>query len=95
MPPSSMDDHNDDNEDDREGDASRTMTALNAKTIAMIATRARCQEALSFLHYVKRVLAEKGDNAAAVAAAGHGWDWVEDNCRLGRKIRALRRWWQG
>ncbi|CAN0494424.1 unnamed protein product [Hapterophycus canaliculatus] len=47
----------------------------------MIATRARCQEALSFLNYVKRVLAEKGENAAAVAAAGYGWDWVEDNCR--------------
>ncbi|CAM9178272.1 unnamed protein product [Ectocarpus fasciculatus] len=50
----------------------------------MIAMRARCQEALSFLRYVRRVLEEKGENAAAAAAAvaaGHGWDWVEENCR--------------
>ncbi|CAM9573393.1 unnamed protein product [Ectocarpus sp. 13 AM-2016] len=50
----------------------------------MIATRARCQEALSFLRYVRRVLEEKGEDAAAAAAAvaaGHGWDWVEENCR--------------
>ncbi|CAM9169493.1 unnamed protein product [Ectocarpus sp. 6 AP-2014] len=50
----------------------------------MIAMRARCQEALSFLRYVRRVLEEKGEDAAAAAAAvaaGHGWDWVEENCR--------------
>ncbi|CAM9433121.1 unnamed protein product [Ectocarpus sp. 4 AP-2014] len=49
----------------------------------MIAMRARCQEALSFLRYVRRVLEEKGEDAAAAAAAvaaGHGWDWVEENC---------------
>lgn len=58
--------------------------ALTAKTIAMIAMRARCQEALSFLRYVRRVLEEKGEDeaaAAAAVAAGHGWDWVEENCR--------------
>ncbi|CAM9301453.1 unnamed protein product, partial [Scytosiphon promiscuus] len=71
----------DDSEDDRAGGGSGTTGALNPETIAMIATRARCQEALSFLNYVKRVLVEKGENAAAVAAAGYGWDWVEDNCR--------------
>lgn len=69
--------NNDDGKNDEEG-------ALTAKTIAMIAMRARCQEALSFLRYVRRVLEEKGEDAAAAAAAvaaGHGWDWVEENCR--------------
>ncbi|CAB1104214.1 unnamed protein product [Ectocarpus sp. CCAP 1310/34] len=50
----------------------------------MIARRARCLEALRFLRYVRKVLEEKGEDAAAAAAAvaaGHGWDWVEENCR--------------
>lgn len=81
MPPPPVEEDDDESEQDDAGASEVLTTALNAKAIAMIATRARCQEALSFLNYVKRVLADKGENAAAVAAAGHGWDWVEDNCR--------------
>lgn len=72
----------DDNEDD---DESASTTALTARSITMIATRARCHEALGFLRYVKRLLHDKRKDevAAASAATGHGWDWVEDNCRCG------------
>eukprot|EP00752_Nemacystus_decipiens_P007240 g6481.t1 len=70
-------------EEDDDGDSEGPLSAadLNAASIAAIAMRARCQEALSFLHFVKRVREEKREDAAAAAAAGHGWDWVEDNCR--------------
>lgn len=76
------DDEYEDDEDDDNNGASSTAD-LNAASIAKIAVRARCQEALSFLHFVKRVREEKREDAAAAAAAGHGWDWVEDNCRCG------------
>lgn len=81
-------DHDDGDGDDEDEDEGPSSTAdLNAASIAMIAMRARCQEALTFLHFVKRVRAEKRDDAAAAAAAGHGWDWVEDNCRSGPTSR--------
>lgn len=73
------DEHEDDEDDEDEGASS--VADLNAASIARIAMRARCQEALKFLHFVKRVREEKREDAAAAAAAGHGWDWVEDNCR--------------
>lgn len=88
-PPLAFDDDDDDNDgdhddgdDENEGVASSAVD-LNAASIARIALRARCQEALGFLHFVKRVREEKREDAAAAAAAGHGWDWVEDNCRCG------------
>jgi len=71
-------------EDDTEESAggSSIPAVLNPTSIATIAIRARCQQAQSFLHYVKRVREEKKEDAAtATATAGHGWDWVEDNCR--------------
>ena len=71
-----------DSENEESGYGPSTTSELNATSIATIAIRARCQQAQSFLHYVKRVREEKKEDAAtAAAAAGHGWDWVEDNCR--------------
>ena len=84
VPPNAADlDDDDDDDDDDDNEGPSSAADINAASVAMIATRARCQEALRFMHFVKRVREEKRDDAAAAAAAGHGWDWVEDNCRSG------------
>ncbi len=75
------------NGNEESGGGPSISAVLNTTSIATIATRARCQQAQSFLHYVKRVREEKKEDAATAAAtAGHGWDWVEDNCRCGQQL---------